>query len=96
MSRSGALDRGVREANTRPQRAGERAKNGINVSLWDAPNVFQTAQERAICEELARSLRQKGSADVGRIGSNCNTNGFPDCNAKNGWQANRHRSDRVD
>ena len=61
---------------------GERkAKQGISVSQWHATNEFQAAQEWAIADELIKSLRQQGRADVRNLESNADGNELPDCHA---------------
>ena len=71
------------EALVRLVEAGERkAKKGIRVSHWDAPNEFQGAQELAIAEELAKSLAEQGRAEVRELVSNADPNELPDCHAR--------------
>ena len=71
------------EALVRLLEAGERkAKKGIRVSHWDAPNEFQGAQELAIAEKLAKSLAEQGRAEVRELVSNADPNELPDCHAR--------------
>lgn len=77
------LDQDDLKAITRLIKASEKkAKKGITVSHWDAPNDFKPAQERMISEELARSLRRQGRADIREVVSNPDPNEFPDCSAR--------------
>ena len=59
-----------------------KAKKGIRVSHWDAPNEFQGAQELAIAKELAKSVAEQGRAGVREIVLNADPNELPDCHAK--------------
>ena len=71
------------EALVRLVEAGERkAKKGIRVSHWDAPNEFQGAQELVIAHELAKSLAEQGRAEVRELVSNADPNELPDCHAR--------------
>lgn len=62
--------------------AKDKARQGITVSIFDAPRGYQSAQEQWICEQLAMALRDQGMADLREIVSNANPNQFPDCRAR--------------
>ena len=71
------------EALKRYVEAGERrAAKGIRVSHWDAPNEFQPVQELMIVEELAKSLKEQGIAEIREIEPNPAPNELPDCHAR--------------
>ena len=62
--------------------AKDKARQGITVSIFDAPRGYQSAQEQWICETLAMALRDQGMADLCGIVSNADPNEFPDCRAR--------------
>ena len=71
------------EALKRYVEAGERrAAKGIRVSHWDAPNESQLVQELMIAEELAKSLKEQGRAEIREIEPNPIPNELPDCHAR--------------
>ena len=59
-----------------------REEKAIRVSHWDAPNEVQSVQELMTMDELAKSLKEQGRAEISEIGPNSVPNELADCHAR--------------